>query len=72
MDLLNKRKRVGHLFIIYLKIVLNWNKLFYNNCIKPSSTLSTVRGLMMFELDVQSRRPIYEQLMEKFKGAYNQ
>ena len=32
-----------------------------------SSTLGTVRRGMMFELDVRSRKPIYEQLMDKLK-----
>src|SRR4051812_22793761 len=33
-----------------------------------SNTLSTVRRGRMFELDVRSRKPIYEQLMDQLKG----
>ena len=32
-----------------------------------TNTLSTVRRRMMFELDVRSRKPIYEQLMNQMK-----
>ena len=32
-----------------------------------ANTLSTVRRRMMFELDVRSRKPIYEQLMDQMK-----
>lgn len=40
----------------------------YNlNCIKYNSTLSTDEGVIMFELDMRSRKPIYEQLIDKLK-----
>lgn len=40
----------------------------YNtNCITNNSTLSTEWGSNMFELDIRSRKPIYEQLVEKMK-----
>jgi GntR family transcriptional regulator len=40
----------------------------YNlNCIKDNSTLSTDEGVIMFELDMRSRKPIYEQLVDKLK-----
>jgi GntR family transcriptional regulator len=39
----------------------------YFNCIKTHSTLYTVGRVDMFELDLRSRKPIYEQLVEKLK-----
>ena len=40
---------------------------YNHNCITGDSTLNTDWGSIMFELDMRSRKPIYEQLVDKMK-----
>jgi GntR family transcriptional regulator len=41
---------------------------YNHNCITSVSTLTTDWGVIMFELDMRSRKPIYEQLVDKMKA----
>lgn len=46
-------------------------KIIYNICITTNNTYNTKRGEggYLFELDIRSRKPIYEQLMDNIKES---